>query len=144
LVCHCRQWAWKGIIENLAQQHGFERNLHCVGATLEPDRYFSGALAYLSTSRWEGMHLAALKAMAHGLPAVITDVVGNCDVVENEKTGFLYEEGEALGAAQSLCRLVDFPDIQKEFVKNVHNHAREQHGISTIFPKSYAILEALC
>lgn len=131
-------------IENLAQQYGFERNLHCVGATLDPGRYFRGALAYLSTSRWEGMPLAVLEAMAHGLPTVVTDVVGNRDVVENEKTGFLYEEGDAVAAAQSLCQLVDFPDIQKEITKNAHSYVREKHDISTMSSKTYAILENLC
>lgn len=131
-------------MEKLAQQYGFERNLHCVGATLEPDRYFSGALAYLSTSRWEGMPLAVLEAMAHGLPAVVTDVVGNRDVVAHEKTGFLYKEGDAVAAAQSLCRLVDMPDMQKKIAKNAHNYVKEKHDISTMSSKTYDILKNIC
>jgi glycosyltransferase involved in cell wall biosynthesis len=134
----------KSHIESLAKQNGFEHNLHCVGATLEPARYFRGALAYLSTSRWEGMPLAVLEAMAHGLPTVVTDVVGNRDVVENEKTGFLYQEGDAMAAAQSLCRLVDFPDMQNKIAKNAHNYVREKHDISVMSANTYAILESLC
>lgn len=54
------------------------------------------------TSSWEGMPIALLEAMALGLPAVVTDVVGNRDLVEPGKTGFVCREAEdflrALGA----------------------------------------------
>jgi glycosyltransferase involved in cell wall biosynthesis len=41
------------------------------------------------TSSWEGMPIALLEAMGIGLPAVVTDVPGNRDVVDPTKTGFI-------------------------------------------------------
>lgn len=44
---------------------------------------------FVLASLWEGMPLALIEAQAAGLPAVVSDVVGNRDVVINEKTGFV-------------------------------------------------------
>ncbi|MFM0352660.1 glycosyltransferase family 4 protein [Paraburkholderia nemoris] len=44
---------------------------------------------YVQTSRWEGMPLALVEAQVAGIPAVVTDVVGNRDVVIHGKTGFV-------------------------------------------------------
>jgi glycosyltransferase involved in cell wall biosynthesis len=77
------------------------------GAVDDPSRYLQGALACLSTSRWEGMPLALLEAMAHGLPVVATDVVGNRDAVADGRTGFLYPEADPAAAADALLALSD-------------------------------------
>jgi glycosyltransferase involved in cell wall biosynthesis len=44
---------------------------------------------FVLPSLWEGMPLALIEAQAAGLPAVVSDVVGNRDVVINGETGFV-------------------------------------------------------
>ena len=60
------------------------------------------------TSRWEGMPLAILEAMAVGLPVVATNVVGNRDLVVPGETGFVADDAPAfLRALQSLANSKD-------------------------------------
>ena len=47
---------------------------------------------YLSTSKWEGLSLAILKAMNYELPLVLSNCVGNVDLVEAEVNGNVYKE----------------------------------------------------
>lgn len=65
-------------------------NIKCTGwierRTLE--NYLANADIYLSTSLWEGLPLSVLEAMSIGLPLVLSDCVGNRDLVKNN--GFLY------------------------------------------------------
>ena len=44
---------------------------------------------FVLPSLWEGMPLALIEAQASGLPAVVSNVVGNRDVVVDGKTGFV-------------------------------------------------------
>ncbi len=44
---------------------------------------------FVLPSLWEGMPLALIEAQAAGLPAVVSDVVGNRDVVIDGETGFV-------------------------------------------------------
>lgn len=65
-------------------------NIKCTGwidrKALE--NYLANADIYLSTSLWEGLPLSVLEAMSIGLPVVLSDCVGNRDLVDNN--GFLY------------------------------------------------------
>lgn len=52
------------------------------------ESYLANADIYLSTSLWEGLPLSVLEAMSIGLPVILSDCVGNRDLVEDN--GFLY------------------------------------------------------
>ena len=69
----------------------------------------------LSTSRWEGMPLALLEAMALGVPVIATDVVGNRDAVSDGESGFLFDPGTPAQAASHVLRLADQRGLWKEF-----------------------------
>jgi glycosyltransferase involved in cell wall biosynthesis len=58
---------------------------------------------YLQTSHWEGMPLSVIEALASGVPAVVTDIVGNRDVVVPGVTGLVGGSAEEL--ASSVTRL---------------------------------------
>jgi len=49
----------------------------------------AGATVYVQTSRWEGLPLSVLQAMAVGLPCLVLDAVGNRDAIEHDKTGLI-------------------------------------------------------
>jgi glycosyltransferase involved in cell wall biosynthesis len=134
----------KTCVEALAREHGLESVLACVCATPEPQKYFAGALCYVSTSRWEGMPLAVLEAMAHGLPAVCSDVVGNRDAVIHGKTGFLYTEGDAAAAAAALIRLSDDPMLCKSMGDAAREHVRNKHDARKMAEATFALLQECC
>lgn len=65
-------------------------NIKCTGwiERKELENYLASADIYLSTSLWEGLPLSVLEAMSIGLPIVLSDCVGNRDLVEDN--GVLY------------------------------------------------------
>lgn len=81
-------------------------NIKCTGwidrKALE--NYLSNADIYLSTSLWEGLPLSVLEAMSIGLPVVLSDCVGNKDLVEDRN--FLYQD------KQKAIRIISY------YVKN--------------------------
>jgi len=65
---------------------------------------------YLHPSRWEGMPVALIEAQVCGLPAVVTDVVGNRDVVTDGETGYLCRSPEQIVAR--LGELLRDPELR--------------------------------
>ncbi len=62
---------------------------------------------YIQTSLWEGMPIAVIEAQVAGIPAVVTDVLGNRDVVSDGQTGYVCRGETAM--ATRLVELVADP-----------------------------------
>lgn len=65
---------------------------------------------FVLPSLWEGMPLALIEAQAAGLPAVVSDVVGNRDVVIDGKTGFVCQTDAEL--LQKMRLLIEDADLR--------------------------------
>jgi glycosyltransferase involved in cell wall biosynthesis len=58
---------------------------------------------YLSTSLWEGLPLSVLLAMCAGKPLVLSDCIGNRELVENGRNGFTFiGKEEAIACIETL------------------------------------------
>lgn len=92
---------WEPVHE-LVDDHGLSGVVEFVGAVKDVDAHFGGASLYISTSRWEGLPLALLEAMAAGLPVVASNVTGNIDVLRQSLPGALYQPGLVDDAADKI------------------------------------------
>ena len=126
----------------LARERGLEEFLHCPGATPEPHAHFAGALCCFSSSRWEGLPLALLEAMGHGLPVVASDVVGNRDAVHHGETGLLYPGDDAAAAAAALCGMTA-AETRKSLGQKARDHVALHHDVrQTALRTHEALLQA--
>jgi len=66
--------------------------------------------AFVMSSSWEGLPLALIEAQACGLPAVVTDVGGNAEVVIHEETGFIVPPQNPDALAEAMLRLMHLPE----------------------------------
>lgn len=77
-------------------------NLILCGLQTDTSQYLVPGSVYLSTSRYEGLPLALLEALANGIPIIATDVVGNNEVVREDYNGYLFPEGNIQLAAEKI------------------------------------------
>jgi glycosyltransferase involved in cell wall biosynthesis len=85
------QFTWIGDGDEGFKKHLEDMNVFVTGWLKrdEVPRHLSSLDVYVQTSRWEGMPLSVMEAMASGLPAIVTGAVGNRDVVNHGETGFI-------------------------------------------------------
>jgi glycosyltransferase involved in cell wall biosynthesis len=84
------------------------------------------ASLYVQTSRWEGMPLSVLQALAAGLPCVVTDVVGNRDAVRQGITGFVVDGADAM--LVSARRLLQDDELRHRMAHAARLDALERFG----------------
>ena len=96
-------------LENSLRQRFPSLALECPGIVSDPSEYMGRAFCYLSTSLYEGLPYAMIEAMAHSVPVVASDVVGNRDLVAEGVNGFLYPLEYPEQAALALVKLSEEP-----------------------------------
>lgn len=76
-------------LEALAVELGISQQIKFLGLRFDLPEIYPLFDVFLLTSFSEGISVTLLEAMSHGVPAVVTDVGGNHEVVIEEKTGYL-------------------------------------------------------
>lgn len=92
-------------IKQKIHENHLENCIDMLGYISNPYKIMKNAKVLIMTSRWEGLPMCALEAMALGVPIVSTPTDGLKELVENGKTGFLSDDNEILIAR--CCEILE-------------------------------------
>jgi glycosyltransferase involved in cell wall biosynthesis len=85
--------------------------------------FYSQVDAYAHFSRYEGMPIGLVEAMASGLPSIATDVPGCRDAIRHGETGLLVKVGDMADGLGAL-ELLTANDIAERLGKSAKEYAR--------------------
>lgn len=120
------------MLKQQVQNEGLAEKVHFMGFRDDVPKLLRKADIFVSASHGEGMPLSVLEAMAAGLPSVISDVVGNRDVIVNGETGFLFPLDQPEVAAQSIARLASDADLFAHCSRTAHARALELYSVEVM------------
>lgn len=101
----CGRGNQKETLENLAKEYGMENRLKMLGYQTNIAEWLSVSDVFAFPSVREGLGLAALEAMAAGLPLITSDSGGIKDYMQNGKTGFCCSYHDTDGFAKAIKKL---------------------------------------
>jgi len=104
-----------------------------------PERLAATQVFVLST-RWEGMPLALVEAMAAGCACVATDVVGVREVIDQGRTGLLVPPGDATALADALQQVLLDPAMAARLGAAARAQALKAHGHELMWQRYRALL----
>jgi L-malate glycosyltransferase len=93
-------------VEKLAASLGVSGQVAFLGEQLQMGRHFAQADLFVLPSEQESFGLAALEALASGVPVVATNVGGLPEVVRHAETGWLVPPGEPPALAAAILKLL--------------------------------------
>lgn len=101
-------------------------HVHVLPFLPEPGNLLAGAYLLLSGSQeFESFGLTIIEAGCHGVPAVVTDVGGMPEVVQDGITGYVVDHRSPAMFAQRICELVENPVLRRQMGSAAQIRARE-------------------
>ncbi|WNI16484.1 glycosyltransferase family 4 protein [Actinacidiphila sp. ITFR-21] len=114
------------------------------GASADPGPWYQAADVVVQPSRWEGMALAPLEAMACGRPVVLTDVAGARESLPPADTaGCVVPVADPPALAAALLRLLTDPRLRTAAGARALGRVRDRHDVRRAAAEVAALYGAL-
>lgn len=107
----------------LTRSVGIENSVRFLGWRDDLSAVYRGWDVFLIPSEHEGFGIAALEAMASGVPVIASASGGLRELVEEGLSGFLIPVGDTEALADRICRLLGDPHLQDRMADAAHRQA---------------------
>jgi len=119
-------------LEEKVRGLGLADRVSFLGVRPDPERLLQASQIFILPSRSEGMSNALLEAMATGLACVASRIGGNCDLLEDGRTGLLTPPGDVETLADSLCALLEDGSLRNRLGTAARAAAIERYGMDHV------------
>ena len=138
----CGRGELESHLRDVAKEVGMEDRLLLPGHVYDIPEILKAADIFAHPSQREGLGIAALEAMASGLPLVTSNVQGIKDYVINGKTGFVTEPNDIDGYRRAIADLMNNPELRQSIRKNNVEYAKK-YDVSNSKQQVHAIIREM-
>ncbi len=127
-------------MKNLIRERGLEEAVLIHRPTSDIQQKYLESSALVLSSRYEGLPMVLLEAMACGLPMLsYTCQCGPRDIIRPGYNGLLVDEGDVAGLAEAINRTIEEEDFRREMGRNSFAEANEylQEEIMPLWTKLF-------
>ena len=114
-----------------------------IGGTDRVPEFYRCVDVYVLPSIAEGVSNTILEAMASGLPVITTRVGGNTELVEDGKTGFLFNPGDYRSLAEKITAYFKNPSLVREHGLAGRARTEKDFSLSVMVKKYERIYSSL-
>lgn len=100
-------------LKTLSKELKIENQIQFLGHRYDIGEILKVSDIFAHPSKREGLGIAALEAMAVGLPLVTSNIQGIKDYVINDKTGYCFDPADISGYAMAIQKLANNPELRK-------------------------------
>jgi N-acetyl-alpha-D-glucosaminyl L-malate synthase BshA len=134
----------RGPAEQLAHELGVDRDVRFLGKQDHVERLIPRMHALHLPSETEGFGLAALEAMACGVPPVATRAGGVPDLITHEVDGFMEPVGDIEAQARRLAELLTNDALRERISRAARATAIDRFCTDLIIPQYEACYRQVC
>lgn len=114
-------------LQQYITEMNLDKNIRFLGFMPNPYKVISCSKVMLMTSISEGLPMCALEALSLGVPIISTKTDGLKEIIQNDKTGFLYDTNTQ--AATKILELLQDSIKLNEIKKNVIEFSRAYNDL---------------
>ncbi len=109
-----------------------------LGARSDVPELLAAMDVFVLCSRTEGYSLALIEASAAGLPIVATDVGGNAEIVQHQRSGLLVA-GDVSALAAAMAALAADAALRQRFAREAAQWAEREGSLDTMYERYLAL-----
>ncbi len=122
-------------VREIVKENNVEKEVVFLGENRKVDKFVASADLLLLPSSQESFGLAALEAMAYGVPVIATKVGGIPEVVVDGESGFLSCPGDVEKMSKDAVSLLSDPELYRKISQGAQKRALENFSVAKILPK---------
>lgn len=130
-------------LEKLVQEHGLQENVRLWDPTLDVEDEYNGHDVILMPSRWEGLGLVAMEAMAAGRVVIGTNVEGLNEVVKNGINGLLVKPENPEALAKRIIFCIQNEGECGDIARKARKYAKKHFSIEDMVEKYEKIYQEM-
>lgn len=130
-------------VKEMVSDLGIGDKVRFLGHSSEVARYYQTSDIFVLPSYAEGMPNSLLEAMACGLPVIASRIGGVVDVVEDGKSGILFEPGDVSGLASAMIRLLQDDELRQRLGLEARKRIVENFSIDRIAEEYIELYEEI-
>lgn len=100
-------------IQAMSRELDLESKVRFCGTSEDILDLYNAADAFVMSSQFEGLSVALLEAASMELPAVVTDVGGNSEIVQHADSGFLVPAEDSAALAEAMQRMMKLSVVER-------------------------------
>lgn len=128
-------------IKGMVQEAGLENEVIFVGKNIRIDSFVASADLFLLPSSQESFGLAALEAMAYGVPVIASNVGGLPELIQDGENGYLFPVGAVESMAEAAIKLLKSPRLYADFSASAKRRANASFSVNAILPQYIALYQ---
>lgn len=128
-------------LQKRVRRNGLEDAVLFVGVLSDIAPFLGSLDLFVLPSRWEGLPLTVLEAMAAGTPIVTTAVEGTAEAVRHEKEGLIAPIDDSESLAEACLSTLSDGEGTRSRVTAARNRVREKYSIERMVDEYRQVYE---
>lgn len=125
----------KKALLRMARESGLENDVIFLGVREDVAQLMWQSRVFVLPSRWEGLPIAILEAMANKTPVITAPVGGTIELIENYRTGLFFEPENAESLSEMIDLLLSDTNLQAKIKENAFRKVLDEYSIEAYTEK---------
>ena len=117
-------------LENLSKQLGVDNEIAFLGVQKDVQSFMASSKIFVLPSRWEGLPMVILEAMANRLPIIATPVGGITEIINDGVDGILVEPENPELLADKIYLLLNNENLRLDISRKAFDKVKTEYCIS--------------